>query len=219
MTVDPRSVGPRSTGAGPAGRRSERTTADRILDEAIGAFGARGYEATSLDDLARALGLAKQTILYWFPSKEALLGAVVDRAADEVTTRAARALAGAEPGFGRVEAVVRAGFRMAARHPAMLAVVREAGRLGPPASTRLVERLGPLVDAASAWLEAEMAAGRMRRHEPRLLLLSAWSMVTGLSTDAEVLRAFGEAPDLAGLVRRRDELVSLLRAALEPAPG
>ncbi len=195
--------------------RAERRTPDRILDEALRAFGARGYGATSLDDLARNLGLTKQTILYWFPSKEALLAAVIDRVADEVTGRVGRALATAEPGFGRVEAVVRAGFRMAARYPALLAVVREAGRLGPPASTRLVERLGPLVDSASAWLEAEMDAGRMRRHDPRLLLLAAWSMVTGLSGDPEVLRTFGEEPTLAGLVHRRNELLSLLRAALE----
>jgi TetR/AcrR family transcriptional regulator len=195
--------------------RAERRTPDRILDEALRAFGARGYEATSLDDLARNLGLTKQTILYWFPSKEALLAAVVDRVADEVTGRVGAALATAGPGFQRVEAVVRSGFRMAARYPELLAVVREAGRLGPPASTRLVERLGPLVDAASGWLQAEMDAGRMRLHDPRLLLLAAWSMVTGMSGDPEVLRTFGEEPTLAGLVHRRDGLLSLLRAALE----
>ena len=36
---------------------------------------------------------------------------------------------------------------------------READRLGPPSSTRLVERLAPLVARAEAWLAAEMAAG------------------------------------------------------------
>jgi AcrR family transcriptional regulator len=196
-------------------RRSERATAERILDEALRAFGTRGYEATSLDDLGRTLGLAKQTILYWYPSKDALLAAVLDRAADEVTSRVGAALVGAGPGFARVEAVVKAGFRMAARHPALLSVLREAARLGPPVSTRLTERLGPLVEAGSNWLEAEMRAGRMRRHDPHLLLLSAWSLVTGLSGDPELLRAFGEEPTLAGHVRRRDQLIELLRAALE----
>ncbi len=204
--------------------RPGRDTSARIVDEALRAFGSRGYEATSLDDIAHTLGIAKQTILYWFPSKEALLAAVVDRTADEVSDRVARALT--RPGrhdagprtpdgaFERVEAVVRAGFRLAARHPAMLAVVREAGRLGPPASTRLVTRLGPLVEAASHWLQAEMDAGRLRRQDTRLLLLSVWSMVTGMSADAELLRAFGEEPTLAGLVRRRDALLAWLRAVL-----
>jgi TetR/AcrR family transcriptional regulator len=192
------------------------TTADRILTAAMAAFGTRGYEATSLDDLARELGIRKQTILYWYPSKDALLSAVVDRCAEEVTVRLVRGLEGADDGFGRVEAMVRVMFRLAARHPAMLGFLREVTRLGPPASSRLLDRLEPLIDRAAGFLEAEMDAGRMRRHDPRLLLLAAYSMVTGMATEVEVLRAFGEEPSLASLVRRRDELLALLRAALEP---
>ena len=70
--------------------------------------------------------------------------------------------------------------------------------------------------ALVGYLAAEMDAGRMRRHDPRLLLLAAYSMVTGLATELEVLRAFGEEPTLTSLVRRRNELLDLLRAALEP---
>ena len=50
----------------------------------------------------------------------------------------------------------------------------------------------------------------------RLLLLAAYSMVTGMATEVEVLRTFGEEATLASLLRRRDELLSLLRAALQP---
>jgi AcrR family transcriptional regulator len=195
------------------GERVQRT-ADRILVTAMREFGTRGYEATSLDDLARDLGIRKQTILYWFPSKDALLEAVVDRCAAEVTGRLERGLASAGEGFGRVEAMVRVMFRLAARHPAMLGFLREVTRLGPPASTRLLSQLQPLVDRAAGFLEDEMDAGRMRRHDPRLLLLASYSMVTGLATEVEVLRAFGEEPTLASLVRRRDELLELLRASL-----
>jgi TetR/AcrR family transcriptional regulator len=194
----------------------KEATDERILVAAMSAFGARGYDGTSLDDLARELGIRKQTILYWFPSKEALLAAVVDRCADEVSERLVRALVDAEDGFGRVEAMVRAMFRLAARHPSMLGFLREVTRLGPPASTRLLGHLEPLIARASGFLEAEMDAGRMRRRDPRLLLLAAYSMVTGMATEVEVLRAFGEEPTLPSLLRRRDELLSLLRAALEP---
>lgn len=194
----------------------KEATDERILVAAMDAFGTRGYGGTSLDDLASDLGIRKQTILYWFPSKEVLLTAVVDRCADEVTRRLVGALEGAGDGFGRVEAMVRAMFRLAARHPSMLGFLREVTRLGPPASTRLLARLEPLIDQASGYLEAEMDAGRMQRHEPRLLLLAAYSMVTGMATEVDVLRAFGEQPTLPSLLRRRDELLSLLRAALEP---
>ena len=196
----------------PAGRTAERT-----LTAALDAFGTRGYGATSLDDLARDLGIRKQTILYWYPSKEALLDAAIDRVAAEVTVRLERAVAAAPPGFGRVEAIVRAMFRLAARHPPMLGFLREVTRLGPPASTRLLAAIAPLIDRAAGFLAAEMDAGRIRRHDPRLILLAVYSMVTGLATEVEVLRAFGEAPTLASLVRRRDELIGLLRDALVPA--
>ncbi|MEO7428236.1 MAG: TetR/AcrR family transcriptional regulator [Acidimicrobiales bacterium] len=194
--------------------RTKRATADRILVVAMAEFGTRGYEATSLDDLARTLGIRKQTILYWYPSKELLLEAVVDRCAQEVTRRLERGLAQAGEGFDRVEAIVRVMFRLAARHPTMLGFLREVTRLGPPASSRLLTQLQPLVDRAAGYLEDEMDAGRMRRHDPRLLLLAAYSMVTGLATEVEVLEAFGEERSLASLVRRRDELLSLLRASL-----
>jgi TetR/AcrR family transcriptional regulator len=191
-----------------------RATPERILEAAVASFGTRGYGATSLDDLAGELGIRKQTILYWFPSKDALLDATIDWVAAEVTKRLERALAAADEGFARVEAIVRAMFRLAARYPAMLGLLREVGRLGPPASTRMLDALTPLVQRATAFLEIEMAAGRMRAHDPRLLLLSAYSMVTGVATEVEVLRAFGEEPTLASLVRRREQLLSLLRAAL-----
>jgi AcrR family transcriptional regulator len=202
----------RATSNGPTSR-----TAERILMAALDAFGTRGYGATSLDDLAGELGIRKQTILYWYPSKDALLDAAIDRTAAEVARRLERAVGAAEPGFGRVEAIVRAMFRLAARHPAMVGFLREVTRLGPPASTRLLAALTPLIDRAAGFLADEMDAGRMRRHDPRLILLAAYSMVTGLATEVEVLRAFGEQPTLASLVRRRDELTALLRDALVPA--
>ncbi|HSP05000.1 MAG TPA: TetR/AcrR family transcriptional regulator [Acidimicrobiales bacterium] len=194
--------------------RNDRT-ADRILETALRSFGTTGIDATSLDALARSLGVTKQAILYWYPSKEALLDAVIDFSAVELQRRFARAIETGE-GFDRIEAVVHAAFRLAARHPAMLGLMREVNRIGPPTSTRLTESVTPLLTAAAAWLGAEMDAGRLRRHDPKLLVLMAYSSVTGLATEVEVLRALGEEPTLASLVRRRDQLVDLLRDALVP---
>ena len=209
-----------TTDVKPVERPQAVRTAERIVMAAVQAFGTRGYGATSLDDLARDLGIRKQTILYWYSSKEALLDAAVDRTAGEVSVRLERAVDRAGTGFDRVEAIVRAMFRLAARHPAMLGFLREVTRLGPPASTRLLDALSPLIERASSHLAVEMDAGRIRRHDPSLILLAAYSMVTGLATEVEVLRAFGEEPTLGSLVRRRDALISLLRDALVPgAPG
>jgi AcrR family transcriptional regulator len=189
-------------------------TADRILDAALVSFGSRGYEATSLDALADTLGVRKQSILYWFPSKEALLEALIDRSAAELSGALEASLARAGSGWLRVEAVVRSVFRLAARRPELLGLLREVGRLGPPSATQLTSALEPLAGRASGFLESEMAAGHMRRHEPRLLLLAIYSTVVGMITEVEVLRALGEEPTARSLVRRRQEILRLLRSAL-----
>jgi TetR/AcrR family transcriptional regulator len=189
-------------------------TRDRVLDVALASFGTRGYEATSLDALASELGVRKQTILYYFPSKEKLLEAVIDRSATELSSTLERTLARAGQGWDRVDALVRSVFRLAARRPELLGLLREVSRLGPPYATRLTDVLDPLVERARQFLEAEMDAGHMRRHDPRLLLLSAYSMVIGVATEAEVLRAVGGEPSLRSLIRRRNELLTFLRSAL-----
>lgn len=194
--------------------RDAAATRSRILDAALASFAARGYGATSLDAVAAQAGLRKQSILHHFGNKQGVLVAVVDRSAAELAEALEDALSGAGPGFARVEALVRATFRLAARRPELLGLLREVGRLGPPAATRLVEALEPLVERALAFLEDEMAAGRVRRHDPRLLLLSAYSTVIGVATEVEVLRAVGVEPTARSLVHRRAELLEFLRSAL-----
>ncbi len=133
----------RGPSRGPPAASSGRTTSERILDAALASFATRGYDASSLDALAAGLEIRKQTILYWFPSKEVLLEAVIDRSAVELSTASKASLAGAGTGWSRVEAVVRSVFRLAARRPELLGLVREMGRLGTPAATRLVAALNP----------------------------------------------------------------------------
>src|SRR6202048_2628315 len=95
-------------------------TGARTVDADIAAFGRRGYDATSLDALAQDLGVRKQTILYYFSSKEALLDAAIDQAAGQLSQALEGALAEAGPGWLRVEAIVRSVFRLAGRQPALL---------------------------------------------------------------------------------------------------
>jgi TetR/AcrR family transcriptional regulator len=195
---------------------AEPSTRDRILGAALVSFGTRGVEATSLDNLAAGLGLRKQTILHHYGSKERLVDAVVERAAVELTDALEMALLTAGSGFARVEALVRAVFRVAARRPELLGLVREISRPGSVTAARFAASMEPLVDRARSFLEAEMAAGTMRVHDPRVLLLSAYSAVIGVATEVEVLRALGIEPTARNLIRRRTELLGFLRSALVP---
>lgn len=204
------------TSAGPAhsARRPTSPTAIRILDAALVSFGARGYEATSLDALAAGLGITKQSILYWFPSKEALLRAVIDRSAEEVGVALERALAEAGEGWDRVDSLLKAVFRLAARRPDLFNLLREVTRLGAEAATRMATALEPLIGRASDYLSDEMAAGRMRERDTRRVLLAAYAAVVGVATEIEVMQALGYQPSVRTLVRRRTELRDWLRREL-----
>lgn len=192
------------------------STRERILAAALAAYGTDGYAATSLDALADQLGVRKQTILYYFPSKQALFDAVVDEAAADLVkvfdAEASRGLTG----IAQVEAIVRRVFRLAVRRPELLGLVREVTRPGSVVAERLGGHVAPSFDRARDFLEREMDAGRLRRSDPSMLLLSLYSTVVGVATELEVQRALGMAPTLRATVGRRQELIRFLRAALAP---
>jgi AcrR family transcriptional regulator len=68
----------------PHPRHVTGTKAD-ILDSALTQFLARGYEATSLDQVGEPLDLTRQAVLYHFHSKEELLAALVEPTIDSAT--------------------------------------------------------------------------------------------------------------------------------------
>lgn len=189
-----------------------RTTQERILSAALAAFAHRGVAATSLDAVAAAVGVRKQTLLYWFPSKEQLLFGVIDHAIAEIAARLGAAAAG--PSLERrLVGVVDATFRLGTTNPELLAVVREVTRLGPPASTRLAAAVAPLVEVAAS------ALGASDDERVGKLLLATGARVIGIVTEAEVRSDVGLPADLAWLRgQRRALLASLVGALAEPGP-
>lgn len=55
-------------------------TAASLLDVAVRVFNERGYDGTSMGDLAAALGISKSSIYHHVAGKDALLGLALDRA-------------------------------------------------------------------------------------------------------------------------------------------
>jgi AcrR family transcriptional regulator len=171
----------------------------------------------SLDQIAAEVGVAKQTLLYWFPSKDELLQAVLAEVAAELALAVDAAVrAATDDPLDRIEAVVRAVFRPAVRRPALLGLVREVSRLDRSVTDGLTSSLRPLADRAKAYLSAEMDAGRLRRADPGLIAALCYATVTGIATEPEALRVTGWEASPAGLRRLRTELLAFLRAALTP---
>lgn len=192
-------------------------TRDTILERATDLFGLRGFEAVSLDQIAADVGVAKQTLLYWFPSKDDLIEQVLAATAAELAVVVEAAIRSApDDPLDRIEAVVKAVFRPAVRRPALLGLVREIGRLPTSSSDALTTRVQPLVARAVQWMRSEMDAGRLRSGDPSVIVALVYATVTGIATEPEALRAVGWNADISGLRRLRDELVLFLRAALTP---
>jgi TetR/AcrR family transcriptional regulator len=192
-------------------------TRDRILDAATDLFGLRGVEAVSLDTIASEVGVAKQTLLYWFPSKDDLVQAVLVGAVAELSVGVEAAIrATSDDPLDRIDAVVRAVFRQAVRRPALLGLVREISRLPAATGDRLHAAFEPLVGRAVGYLRREMAAGRLRQADPRMIAALCYATVTGIATEPEALRAVGWQATMPDLRSLRTELLAFLRAALSP---
>ena len=191
-------------------------TADRILTVATDLFGRRGIAGTSLDDIAGTVGVAKQTLLYWYPSKDALIGKVLTATAVELLYAIDKPVRGAGDGFARVEATINSVFAAAVRRPSLLGLVRELNRLDTSTSDQLLDSMSSHIDTAVAWLEGEMRAGRLRKADPRILLSLVYATVVGVATETEALRAVGWEPTVGNLRKLRREMIEFLRAALLP---
>ena len=87
-------------------------TRERIVDAALDLFGTKGVDAVSLDEIARHVGVRKQTVLYWFESKDDLVDGVLESvAAQLIVVIDAAARSATDDPLEKIDAVVRAVFR------------------------------------------------------------------------------------------------------------
>jgi TetR/AcrR family transcriptional regulator, regulator of mycofactocin system len=59
-------------GSRPRVGRRRSTTQDHIADVALDLFATRGFDDVSVDDIARAAGIARRTLFRYYPSKNAI---------------------------------------------------------------------------------------------------------------------------------------------------
>lgn len=129
----------------------------RILDEAARLFLARGYEGTTLRDIADAAGVKAGSIYYHFDSKEELLAEILDQGIERITRTLDEALAGAGPepaerlrvAIGaHLAALFQHGPYTAAHVGVFGGAPEEVRRAGIPARDAYEERWSKLLDAA-----------------------------------------------------------------------
>ena len=190
---------------------------ERILDAATRLMADRGYDGTSLQSIADAVGIRKPSVLYHFATKEALRAAALDRLLarwNEVLPQIlGRSVRRSEE---RVAAVVDELMGFFRAEPARARfLIREL--LDRPAEirARVADAAAPWLSLVSSYVRLGQRVGDVRPTvDPEAFVLhSAMLVLTGIATaeafgalfDDDGERAFGE---LARIVRS-----SLLRDA------
>jgi AcrR family transcriptional regulator len=95
------------TTTAPARRGRPGHSLETLLDVAVAVFNERGYDATSMEELAARLGITKSAIYHHVPSKVELLRLALDRALDGLFAVTEEPGARTGPAIDRLEHVVR----------------------------------------------------------------------------------------------------------------
>jgi AcrR family transcriptional regulator len=108
----------------------------QLLDAAARLFRERGYHATSMRDIAKAVGMLSGSIYYHFDSKEEMLLAVYEEGERRVAEAVDTAVAGETDPWQRLEAACAAHLAVLIAHRDFTQVMirtlpQEAGEVGP----------------------------------------------------------------------------------------
>jgi len=183
-------------GRPPARQRRRRADAEHnraaILQAATGTLNTQ--PDASMEDIAKAAGVSRQTIYAHFPSREALLDAVLDKAVTEVSAALEAAGLDDAPPAEALLRLLDAAWAVAAHYPSLWF-------LPPVSQDEDLARHGPLVERISGLIRRGQESGDFdRAMSPSWLLAAMLSL--GRAAEQEVKAGRMTVADASGAVRR-----------------
>ena len=164
-----------------AGPRPRRLTGDerrrQLFDVALRLFAGRGYESTTMDEIAEAAGVTKPLLYQHFSSKRALYRELVGSVAEELLAEIGTATARAPGPREQVEDGLVAYFRMLVTHQTAFRLLY--GR-SCPTDPELGGALRRVEDAIAEAIDPLIAAGLDPDHR-RFLAYAVVGMAEGAS--------------------------------------
>jgi AcrR family transcriptional regulator len=151
---------PRGPADPPRPARRKKLRKEEIVAEATRLFAERGYEGTSMGDLAERVGLRKASLFHHFESKDVLYSAVLSQLIEGVQN-AILGAAKSEGSFAdRLDALTDAITAMLGAEPyAARLLIREAMDWGPVMRRRLAETIQDVLVASVEFAKAGQRDG------------------------------------------------------------
>lgn len=156
--------------------RIQRRNTEAILEAALEVFSSNGFRGSTLDQIARAAGLSKPNLLYYFPSKEAIHSELLNGLLD-VWLDPLREIDPAGEPRDEIMTYVRRKLEMSREMPRESRLFANEVLQGAPRITDVLSGgLKSLVDEKAAVIRDWIEAGRLARIDPYHLIFSIWAM-------------------------------------------
>jgi len=154
--------------------RTRPETRERLLEAATIVFAEKGYYAAAVDDIVQVSQTSKGSFYNFFPSKQDLFLALVDRLADRLVARIEEAIATQKGALSKVDAALKAALDDLSKHRRIARILFiEAVGLGHAFNEKFFQVHSKFAGLIEKYLTKAVEEGAIPEIDTRLAAL-AW---------------------------------------------